>query len=53
LFAEETLGLLSMAPAERRQIAGTADLNTLAWETQLGPLHDALEGARGRHAVAV
>jgi len=52
-FAEETLDLLSLPPAERRQLSGTADLTALAWETQLGPLHKVLDDARGRHAIAV
>jgi sugar transferase (PEP-CTERM/EpsH1 system associated) len=53
LFAEETLGLLAMPPEERRRVAGTADLGVLDWDTQLGPLHDVLEDARGPHAIAV
>jgi sugar transferase (PEP-CTERM/EpsH1 system associated) len=52
-FADETLRLLSIPPSERRQMAGTADLAALAWETQLGPLHEVLEDSRGRHAIAV
>jgi sugar transferase (PEP-CTERM/EpsH1 system associated) len=52
-FSDETLRLLAMPPAERRQVAGTADLAALAWETQLGPLHQVLEDARGRDAIAV
>jgi sugar transferase (PEP-CTERM/EpsH1 system associated) len=53
LFAQETLSLLAMPPAERRQMAGTADLAALDWETQLGPLHGVLEDSRRRHAIAV
>lgn len=53
LFAEETLDLLSLPPAGRRQLAGAADLEALAWETQLGPLLDLLEDSGGPHAIAV
>jgi glycosyltransferase involved in cell wall biosynthesis len=52
-FADETLRLLAMPPSERRQMAGTADLAALAWETQLGPLHQVLEDSRRRNAIAV
>ena len=53
LFAEETLRLLALSASERRQLAGTADLSELAWESQLRPLHRLLADSGGRDAIAV
>jgi hypothetical protein len=56
LFAEETLRLLAMSPAERRQIAAGANLADRTWESQLRPLHALLQeaGSGGRRpAIAV
>jgi sugar transferase (PEP-CTERM/EpsH1 system associated) len=53
LFAEETLTLLSLSPAERRQIAASADIAELTWESQLRPLHDLLADSTRHRAIAV
>jgi polysaccharide biosynthesis protein PslH len=53
LFAEETLRLLALSGSERRQLAGTADLSELTWESQLRPLHDLLTDSDGPQAIAV
>jgi glycosyltransferase involved in cell wall biosynthesis len=53
LFAAETLGLLSLSPSERRQVAGSADMAELTWESQLRPLHNLLADSARRQAIAV
>jgi len=52
-FAAEIISLLALSPGERRQLAGTADLSELTWESQLRPLHDLLADAGRRQAIAV
>ena len=53
-YAAAALSLLNMTPADRRQLAQSADLSQLGWDAQLRPLHDALASATPRtQAVAV
>jgi len=52
-FAEEVLALLALSPGERRQVAASADMAELTWESQLRPLHRLLAESGGRHAIAV
>ena len=52
-FAAEILRLLALSPDERRQLAGTADLSELTWESQLRPLHNLLADSGGPQAIAV
>jgi glycosyltransferase involved in cell wall biosynthesis len=52
-FAEEILALLSLSPGERRQIAASAEMAELTWESQLRPLHKLLIDSGGRQAIAV
>jgi len=53
LFAEETLRLLALSPSERRQIAASADMADLTWESQLRPLHKLLADSGRHQAIAV
>jgi polysaccharide biosynthesis protein PslH len=52
-FVAELLRLLALSPDERRQLAGTADLSELTWESQLQPLHNLLADSGGPQAIAV
>ena len=53
-YAAAAVGVLNMTPADRRQLAQSADLAQLGWDAQLRPLHDALASATPRtQAVAV
>ena len=45
-FANGLLGLLDLAPAERRALAMRADLAALGWNEQFAPLFEILEQAR-------
>ena len=53
IFAAEILSLLAMSPSERRQVAASADLSELSWESQLRPLHRLLTDSGRRQAIAV
>jgi sugar transferase (PEP-CTERM/EpsH1 system associated) len=52
-FANETLSLLDLTGHQRREIAGSASLEQLSWESQLEPLHRLLADAAGTTAIAV
>jgi sugar transferase (PEP-CTERM/EpsH1 system associated) len=51
-FANETLSLLNLTGAQRREIAAYANLEQLSWQSQLAPLHRLLEAAASA-AIAV
>jgi hypothetical protein len=44
-FAEQVLDLLGRSAAERRAIAGRANLESVRWKTRLQPLMPLLEAA--------
>lgn len=45
-FARRVLDCLALAPAERRQLAATADLSGLQWSSTLSPLWSLIDAAR-------
>jgi polysaccharide biosynthesis protein PslH len=52
-FANETLALLNLTGTQRREIAASATLEQLSWESQLQPLHRLLADAAASTAIAV
>jgi len=52
-FAAETLSLLTLTGRRRREIAASANLEQLGWESQLATLHRLLADASAATAIAV